>query len=211
MNMEELKKKIEVLLFASSEPLSINTIKRTLGVEKENDVEDALAELNEEYTSTKGLLIERIQGGYQIFTEPEYDYLIKKLRDEERGYNISRAALEVLAIVAVFQPVTKPEIESIRGISSESVIKHLIDIEFLKITGRLHSPGRPILYGTTPEFLNYFHLADNVELKKLYEKFSEKFDVKETSERSPKPVEGNTEKYEGNTPPSQDKATNGER
>ena len=188
MNMEELKKKVEVLLFASSEPLSINTIKHTLGVEKENDVEDALAELNEDYTSTKGLLIERIQGGYQIFTGPEYDYLIKKLRDEERGYNISRAALEVLAIVAVFQPVTKPEIESIRGISSESVIKHLIDIEFLKITGRLRSPGRPILYGTTPEFLNYFHLADNIELKKLYEKFSEEFDVKDTLERSPEPV-----------------------
>jgi len=211
MNPIELKKKIEVLLFASSEPLSVSTIKRTLGVEKENDVEDALAELNEEYTSTKGLLIERIQGGYQIFTEPEYDYLIKKLRDEERGYNISRAALEVLAMVAVFQPVTKPEIESIRGISSESVIKHLIDIEFLKITGRLRSPGRPILYATTPEFLKYFHLADNVELKKLYEKFSEKFKIEETTERSPETVEGNTEKYESNTPPNQDKATNGER
>lgn len=175
MDLEELKKQIEVLLFASSEPLSVGSIKSALRMEKENIIKDALNRLSEEYISSKGLFIERVQDGYQIFTKPEYDYLIKKLMDEERGYNISRAALEVLAIVAVFQPTTKPEIESIRGLSSDGVIKHLVDIELLKITGRLHTPGRPLLYSTTPEFLNYFHLADNKELKKLYEKFSKKF------------------------------------
>jgi len=177
MNLEELKKKIEVLLFASSDPLSIKSIKRALGVENENIIKDAFNELSEEYDSSKGLFIEKVQGGYQIFTKPEFDYLIKTLMDVEREYNISRAAIEVLAIVAVFQPTTRPDIESIRGISSEGVIKHLVDIELLKITGRLHTPGRPLLYATTPEFLKYFHLADNQELRTLYEKFSKKFEV----------------------------------
>jgi len=179
MNHEELKKKIEVLLFASPEPLSINSIKRSLGIPEESIIRDAIDELMEEYYSEKGLFIETIQGGYQIFTKPEYEHLIKKLTDEERKYNISGAALEVLAIVSVFQPVTKPEIESIRGISSDGVIKHLVEMELLKIQGRLRAPGRPILYATTPEFLNYFHLADNKELKNLYKKYSKKFETEE--------------------------------
>jgi len=194
MNLEELKKKIEVLLFASSEPLSIKSIKRALGVENENIIKDAFNELSEEYDSSKGLFIEKVQGGYQIFTKPEYDYLIKTLTDVERGYNISRAALEVLAIVAVFQPTTRPDIESVRGISSEGVIKHLVDIELLKITGRLHTPGRPLLYATTPEFLKYFHLVDNQELKTLYEKFSKKFELKETTDLSATTQAGDAKK-----------------
>ncbi|MCK4235288.1 SMC-Scp complex subunit ScpB [candidate division WOR-3 bacterium] len=181
MNSKELKKGIEVLLFASSEPLSIISLKRALKIEKTNIIEEALNELIEEYNSLKGIYIEKVQGGYQIFTKPEYDYLVKTLMNEERKYNISRAALEVLAISAVFQPVTKPEIESIRGISSDGVIKHLVDIELLKIAGRLRTPGRPLLYSTTPEFLKYFHLADNEDLKDLHKKFSKKFEQNETN------------------------------
>jgi len=175
--MNELKKKIEVLLFASSEPLSINSIKKSLDLKKDDVIIEALNKLREEYYTTKGLFIENIQGGYQIFTKPEYDYLIRKLSDEERGYNISRAALEVIAIISVFQPITKPEIESIRGVSSDGVVKHLLDIGLLRIKGRLHTAGRPMLYATTPEFLKYFHLNDNKELKNLYKKFSEKFEL----------------------------------
>lgn len=184
MDLEDLKRKIEILLFASSEPLSIRSIKHALLVENDNIINNALNELSKEYNSSKGLFIEKVQGGYQIFTKPEYDYLMKRLQEEEKGYIISGAALEVLAIVSVFQPITKPEIESIRGVSSEGVIKHLVDIGFLKIAGRLHSPGRPLLYTITPEFLRYFHIAENEDLRELYEKFSKEFEIKERATNS---------------------------
>ncbi len=184
MELQELKTKIEVILFASSEPVKIVTLKRILGVDDENLITQAIGQLQKDYVSDKGLFVENLQDGYQIFTKPEYNYLLVKLKDQETKYNISRAALEVLAIVAVFQPVTKPEIESVRGISSEGVIKHLVDIELLKITGRLHSPGRPLVYSTTPEFMKYFHISDKKELKNLYDKFGKEFDTKkeETAE-----------------------------
>lgn len=179
MELEEIKRKIEVLLFASSEPINLKTFKKILSISDENIIYDAITKLIEEYNNNKGLFIEKVQNGYQIFTKPDYDYLIKQLKDEERGYTVSRAALEVLAIVAVFQPITKPEIESIRGIASDGVIKHLVDIGLLKIAGRLHTPGRPILYTVTQDFLRYFHLSDRTDLKKLYEKFSREFGIKE--------------------------------
>jgi segregation and condensation protein B len=179
MNSEELQKMIEALLFASSEPLSINAFKRALGENDTEVIEQCLINLGKEYDESRAVFIEKVQGGYQIFTKPEYDHLIKKLVDEERKYNISRAALEVLSIVAVFQPITKPEIESIRGISSDGVVKNLLEIELLRIVGRLSTPGRPILYSTTPEFLKYFHLADTEDLRTLYEKYTKKFELEE--------------------------------
>ena len=179
MNSQELQKKIEALLFASSEPLSLNALKRALGEQDTQPIAEALEALSKEYESSRAVFIEKVQDGYQIFTKPEYDYLIKRLVDEEKKYSISRAALEVLAIVAVFQPITKPEIESIRGISSDGVIKNLVDIELLRIVGRLSTPGRPILYSTTPEFLRYFHLADTQDLRTLYDKYSKKFELED--------------------------------
>lgn len=179
MNIDELKKRIEVLLFASPQSLDNKALSKAIGESDKDKIQNAIDGLREEYYSNKGLFIDNIQGGYQIFTKPEYEYLIKRLMDEEKKYNISRAALEVLAIVAVFQPITKPEIESIRGISSDGVIKHLVEIELLEIKGRLKSPGRPILYEISSEFLRYFHLASNEELKELHKKFSDKFELEE--------------------------------
>jgi len=197
MEPEELKKKIEVILFASSEPQKISTLKHALDIEDENLIKEAIDQLQKDYLGEKGLFIENLQGGYQIFTRPEYDYLLGRLRQEERKYNISRAALEVLAIVTVFQPITKPEIESVRGISSDGVIKHLVDIELLRITGRLHTPGRPLLYATTPEFTKYFHISDKSELKNLYEKFSKDFEIKkeEAGENTFNEIEDNAEEH----------------
>jgi segregation and condensation protein B len=200
LDTKELQKQIEVLLFSSPEPLSITTLKRTLGIEQTEVVEEALEELKKDYEVYRGIFIEKVKGGYQIFTKPDYDYLLKSLIDEERKYNISRAALEVLAIVSVFQPITKPEIESIRGISSDGVVKHLVDIELLKIVGRLRTPGRPILYSTTPEFFKYFHVADNEELKGLYNKYSEKFELTDR--------EDYLSQYESNTDTDKDKTNN---
>jgi segregation and condensation protein B len=202
MNSEELKKMIEALLFASSEPLSINTLKRALGENDTEVIENSLNDLSTEYENSRAVFIQKVRGGYQVFTKPEYDNLIKKLVDEEKKYNISRAALEVLSIVAVFQPITKPEIESIRGISSDGVVKNLLEIELLRIVGRLSTPGRPILYSTTPEFLKYFHLADAEDLKTLYEKFSKKFELEERE------IIRQEEDEEGNDNTDQDQTDN---
>jgi segregation and condensation protein B len=184
VNIEELKKRIEVLLFASPQSLDTSALSKAMGEPDRDKLQEAIDKLREEYYSNKGLFIDNIQGGYQIFTKPEYEHLIKRLMDEEKKYNISRAALEVLAIVAVFEPITKPEIESIRGISSDGVIKHLVEIELLEIKGRLKSPGRPILYATSSEFLKYFHLASNEELRELHRKFSDKFELEEEKKES---------------------------
>lgn len=202
MNVEELKKMIEALLFASSEPLNIHALKRALGENDTEAIEQSLNELRKEYEESRAVFIEQVQGGYQIFTKPEYDHLIKKLVDEEKKYSISRAALEVLAIVAVFQPITKPEIESIRGISSDGVVKNLLEIELLRIVGRLSTPGRPILYSTTPEFLKYFHLADTEDLKTLYDKYSKKFELEERE------MTGQVEDEEDNDTADQDETDN---
>lgn len=202
MNVEELKKMIEALLFASSEPLNIHALKRALGENDTEAIEQSLNELRKEYEESRAVFIEQVQGGYQIFTKPEYDHLIKKLVDEEKKYSISRAALEVLAIVAVFQPITKPEIESIRGISSDGVVKNLLEIELLRIVGRLSTPGRPILYSTTPEFLKYFHLADTEDLKTLYDKYSKKFELEERE------MTGQVEDEEDNDSADQDETDN---
>jgi segregation and condensation protein B len=195
---------IEALLFASSEPLTINALKRALGESDAEVIENCLNELSKEYDESRAVFIEKIQGGYQIFTKPEYNHLIEKLVDEEKKYNISRAALEVLAIVAVFQPITKPEIESIRGISSDGVVKNLVEIELLRIVGRLSTPGRPILYSTTPEFLKYFHLADSEDIKTLYEKYSKKFEMED------KEIERQEDGKEDNHSPDQDQTDNTE-
>lgn len=189
MNIDELKKRIEVLLFASPQSLDTKALSKALEEQDRDKIEKAIDELREEYYSNKGLFIDNVNGGYQIFTKPEYEHLIKRLMDEEKKYNISRAALEVLAIVSVFQPTTKPEIESIRGISSDGVIKHLVEIELLEIKGRLKSPGRPLLYATSSEFLKYFHLASNKELKELHSKFSQKFELEDEEEE--KEIENN--------------------
>jgi segregation and condensation protein B len=202
MNSEEVQKMIEALLFASSEPLSINALKRALGENDTEVIKQCLIDLGKEYHESRAVFIEKVQGGYQIFTKPEYDHLIKKLVDEERKYSISRAALEVLAIVAVFQPITKPEIESIRGISSDGVVKNLLEIELLRIVGRLSTPGRPILYSTTPEFLKYFHLADTEDLRTLYDKYTKKFELEERE------ITRQVDDEEDNDSPDQDQTDN---
>ncbi len=204
MNSQELQKMIEALLFASSEPLSINALKRALGESDTKVIENCLNGLSKEYDESRAVFIEKVQGGYQIFTKPEYNHLIEKLVDEEKKYNISMTALEVLAIVAVFLPITKPEIESIRGISSDGVVKNLVEIELLRIVGRLSTPGRPILYSTTPEFLKYFHLADSEDIKTLYEKYSKKFEIEDRE------IERQKDGEEDNHSSDQDQTDNAE-
>ncbi len=130
-------------------------------------VEQAIHELRLDYAE-RGLQIIRIAGGYQMCTRPEYADFISALLKPER-IRLSRAALETAAIVAYRQPVTQPEIESIRGVNSDAVLKTLLERNLIKQVGRRETVGRPILYATTDEFLNHFGLNDLSELPELAE------------------------------------------
>ncbi|MDH7601085.1 MAG: SMC-Scp complex subunit ScpB [Armatimonadota bacterium] len=157
-----LQRAIECMLFVSTEPLNVNQLADALQVEPEK-VEDALSALERRLDATSGLQLMRIAGGYQLCTRPEYaDYCSAILQPARK--KLSKAALETLAIIAYRQPCTQPEIEAVRGVSVDGVIKTLLDRCLIKEAGRKQAPGRPILYATTPEFLQYFGLNDLSEL-----------------------------------------------
>ena len=159
-----LKRALECMLFVSPQPLSTKHIAESLEMD-EADVESAVHELRLEYAD-RGLQILRIAGGYQMCTRPEYSDWISRLLKPERA-RLSRAALETVAIIAYRQSITQPEIDAIRGVNSDAVLKTLFDRGLVRHVGRKETVGRPILYATSDEFLNYFGLNDLSELPDL--------------------------------------------
>jgi len=158
----KLRHVIECMLFVSNEPISASRIAEALEVEPER-VEDALTSLEEDLNCGHGLQLVRVAGGYQICTRPEFaDYCAMILQPAKR--KLSKAALETLAVIAYRQPCTAPEIEAVRGVDVDGVIKTLMERGLVRETGRKQAPGRPILYATTEEFLEYFGLNDISEL-----------------------------------------------
>lgn len=158
----QLKNVLECMLFVSTEPLSAKQLAEALGVEEEK-VEDAMCSLEDRLETSSGLQLMRVAGGYQLCTRAEYaDYCAIILQPARK--KLSKAALETLAVVAYRQPCTMPEIEAVRGVSVDGVIKTLMERGLVKEAGRKQTPGRPILYATTPEFLEYFGLNDISEL-----------------------------------------------
>jgi len=160
----QLKNIVECMLFVSPQPLIVQHVAQSLGIE-EHAVEDAIHQLRLDYTG-RGLQIARIAGGYQMCTRPEYSDYISKLLKPER-MRLSSAALETAAIIAYRQPITQPEIEAIRGVNSDAVLKTLLERGLIRQAGRKETVGRPILYVTTDEFLNHFGLSDLSELPDL--------------------------------------------
>ncbi len=153
---------IECMLFVSSEPLSVEQIAQKLDLEPER-VSEAVDKLETDLAARSGLQLIRVAGGLQISTRPEYsDYCSMILQPAAR--KLSTAALETLAIVAYRQPCTVPEIEAVRGVSVGSLVRTLVERGLVAEMGRKPVPGRPILYKTTPEFLEYFGLNDISEL-----------------------------------------------
>jgi segregation and condensation protein B len=156
-----LKSVIECMLFVSNEPLNAKHLSDVLEMETAN-IEEALEALETDL-DTRGLQLMKVAGGYQLCTKPEYaDYCALILQPAKR--KLSKAALETLAVVAYRQPCTMPEVEAVRGVAVDGVIKTLAERGLVKEAGRKQSPGRPILYSTTPEFLEYFGLNDISEL-----------------------------------------------
>jgi segregation and condensation protein B len=168
--MEERAKKkamIEAVLFISGEPVELSSLKSATGIH-EADLRDLMDELVSDYEERGGgVLIGRVAGGYQMFTNPGHSEWIMKLRGTARKQKLSMPALETLAIVAYRQPITKAEIEDLRGVNSDGVVKALLEKRFVRIVGKKEAPGKPMLYGTTVEFLQYFGLNDLSELPTL--------------------------------------------
>ncbi len=170
MDKEQVKHIVEAMLFVSDKPLFVNEIKGVLEDVEARQVKDALVELAKEYEDTnRAFRVKEMAGGHQIVTSTVLAPWLKKLYKTSGADRLTGPSLETLAIVAYKQPATKPEIEAIRGVNVDGVLKTLIEKSLVRIVGRRETVGRPILYGTTSEFLQYFGLNSLDELPKLEE------------------------------------------
>lgn len=174
MNLE-LKHIVEALIFASDEPIDIGTLVNIIkSVNKDfeelelySQVENTIEELNEFYEANGvAFRIIKIAKGYQFATRPEFSRYVGFMNTERRQKRLSQAALETLAIIAYKQPITKPEIERIRGVNADYILSTLLEKNLICIKGRAETVGRPLLYGTTDEFLKYFGISDISDLPK---------------------------------------------
>ena len=167
LSVKETRAAIEALLYASGGPLSMRDLKKTIP-EAGDRIRPALLELVELYDSEgRGLQVVEVAGGWQITTRPELHECVGRLFDAPRPSRLSIQALETLAVIAYRQPVTVPEIMELRGVRSASVIRTLLEKKLIKIVGRRNVVGRPLLYGTTREFLLRFGLKNVKDLPEL--------------------------------------------
>lgn len=164
------KQIVEALLFASSKPLRPADLKRILRGIKASQIERILEGLKTEYErENRSFRLQEIAGGYEISTEAKYAPWIMRLEMQKRARQASQSALETLAIIAYKQPVTRAEIEDLRGVDVSSVMGALLEKSLIKMVGRKEVPGRPFLYGTTEKFLEHFGLKSLAELPQVGE------------------------------------------
>lgn len=155
--MNKTTQALEALLFAAPGLSSVEQLSQALAVSK-TEVEKSLEALSTHLTSEHGLRLQKIKNQYQLITAPEHAEMIEKYLGLEITSRLTQAALEVLAIVAYKQPATRPEIDSIRGVNSDGVVKSLLSKGLIEELGRSEAIGRPILYGVTNEFFQHFGL-----------------------------------------------------
>jgi segregation and condensation protein B len=165
-----LAKLLEAALFASARPVTTEELTALDGDADTDDVVAALTELREHYDADgHGVELLEVGGGWQILTRPEYTEAIERAQLAARPHRLSGAALETLAIIAYRQPIGRAEIEEIRGVAVGGVLKSLHDRGLIEVTGRAEGLGRPLLYGTTPVFLEQFALRHLEELPRADE------------------------------------------
>jgi len=167
---------LEALIFVSIEPLTLDKIKHILKEFSEKEIENALEELLHHYSSLqRGININRVSGGYLFATKKEYDEYVKRLLKHEKKQKLSKEALETLSTVAYHQPITLAEISAVRGVDASHCLKTILEKKLIKIVGRKKSPGKPLIYRTTKNFLTYFGLnsIDDLPNKQEIEKILE--------------------------------------
>ena len=170
MEKQQSKSILEALIFVSDSPLDMVQIQEVLEGTSVEDIRRLVQELNGEYQAAgRSFTIQEIAGGYRMVTLPEFGPWLKALYKSKMKERLTRPSLETLAIIAYKQPVTKPEIEAIRGVNTDGVIMTLLERNLVRIAGRKDTVGRPLLYGTTDEFLQHFGLGSLSDMPKLPE------------------------------------------
>jgi segregation and condensation protein B len=159
---------VEAMLFASDVPLEAERIREVLDLENAAAARELAAELMARYEAEpRGLAIVEVGGGFRMVTRPEVAPWLVRLARARSRVRLSRPALESLAIIAYKQPVSKPELDAVRGVNSDAVIENLLERRLIRIAGRKEAPGRPFLYETTREFMVAFGLRDLNDLPKI--------------------------------------------
>ena len=169
MEEERLKSILESLLFAAGEPVSLAKLGAIFDDVPRATIQKTLATMANDYAANnRGIAIDEVAGGYQMRTPKEHAGWVRKLL-AAKPPRLSRPLLETVAIIAYRQPITRPEIEQLRGVDAGGVLETLLERRLIKIAGRKEAPGRPIVYETTPEFLELFGLKDLESLPDLSE------------------------------------------
>lgn len=182
MNKKQTIAALEAVLFASGDPISIDRLSQTFEIKPE-EIEKYIKELEKKYEEQNGgFYVVRLENTYQLVTREEYAPYIKKAFDIKRRTPLSPASLEVLAVIAYNQPVTRSFIEQVRGVDCSGVVSTLVEKGLIEERGRLELPGRPLLYGTTKTFLRSFSLNDLSDLPPLPKDNPEVNDVGEQLE-----------------------------
>ncbi|MGE0550346.1 MAG: SMC-Scp complex subunit ScpB [Kofleriaceae bacterium] len=167
MEPDQLKRLVEALVFASDRPVTVLRLRQLTRVSDVKRLDQALADLAEDYKD-RGLILQQVSGGFQFRTRSQYSPWVQQLI-AGRPVRLSRAQLETLAIIAYRQPITRPEIDEIRGVDSSGTLRVLSERGLVRCLGKKEDVGRPMLYGTTKEFLDFFSLGDLRELPTLRE------------------------------------------
>ncbi len=203
---------IEAILFVNERPVTLNQFRDVLEGVSGADIKTALASLTQDYENRQsGIKVVEIAGGYQMFSNPKYASYIRAFYKTKHKEKLSKPALETLAIIAYKQPVTRTDIELVRGVNSDGVVNHLQNKELVKIVGRKDIPGKPYLYGTTKQFMEYFGLKSLEDLPTL----AEFPDLKPPAEEGMLAIEDaeaveNAQLQEENIPPAESAGNEGE-
>lgn len=164
MEIREIQAAIEAVLFAAGDAIELERLADIVDVDKKS-LREILKKMMDEYNyERRGIHIIRMEDSYQLCTRGEFSEYVSRLAEPPKMMNLSNAALEVLAIVAYKQPVTKSSIEHIRGVNCDYIVNRLIERNFIEEKGRLDAPGRPILFGTTQHFLRIFGISELEDL-----------------------------------------------
>lgn len=175
MEADELKYAVEALLFATEKPLTVEEIKHAFDADTSvSDIREAIYALKADYEAqNRGFRLTEIAQGFQLMTDPRFSEHLKRFYTAREKKKVSQASLETLAVIAYKQPVTKADIEFIRGVNVDGALKTLVERSLVKIAGKKEVPGHPFLYATTKEFLDHFGLKAIEDLPPLKE-FTEK-------------------------------------
>ncbi|MBN1586597.1 MAG: SMC-Scp complex subunit ScpB [Candidatus Omnitrophica bacterium] len=159
MDRTRIKQIIEAILFVSEKPVTLHELLKFMEEAERSEIVDAIAELKQELEERqRGLRIVEVAGGLRFTTHPDTSEWLKRVYKKRFAERLSRACLETLAIIAYRQPLTRHDIEAVRGVSADAALGTLIEKRLIRISGRKETPGRPLLYGTSREFLEYFGL-----------------------------------------------------